>query len=558
MSGGYFAIGVWHFAPVRRLGSSPPPHFTIDAFPPGLWGYQSVSFLVLATFAFGLFCLSPYDSSWRSKAALLPSEVLNVQESMSAGERKLVVVLPVNEPSNDLCRLVASAVALGYPAPVIVNWNEQYQNDENGLGPSHLSKVTGVHDFLSWATGDDVSDGERLAEDDLVLVMDAQDIWMQLGPDVLLQRYYSVNARANQRLADKYGSASAALMKQTTIVSAQKGCVAPRNRISNLNCDAVPQSPLPADVYGLFTDTAFMHGKYLRPRYVNSGGFMGPAGDMRRYFQRVRERMDEHILDIRSWEDLGGDQGIFAEIYGEQEVWRQKADYEGLLCTDDGGNVAEAGMEAYEYHIGLDYEQEMFYPTCNSEVDGTWVHVHDAEHLAEQSSEAGVRPPRIRGLPEDIAQAVGPLAKLDDDELSGRTWGDVALYADFWTTSIPVAIHHNAYRKGIKSRRKTWWDRTWYFPHLRNLLEAQVASKSTEPLFRTEAADGILVVRPYGPLAAPEPLLFETDKQSGLSGLRATSWNSVCRSKDDNVEAQSPWYDEVFRDGRGTFRADFG
>jgi hypothetical protein len=96
---------------------------------------------------------------------------------------------------------------------------------------------------------------------------------------------------------------------------------------------------------------------------------MGPAGDMRRYFQRVSDRMNEHLAKTPSPDELSGDQGIFAEIFGEQEVARREA-----MTNHPANNLrSRQTPDDSEFHLGLDYTQELFYPTCYSEHSGSFV-----------------------------------------------------------------------------------------------------------------------------------------------------------------------------------------
>ncbi|KAI8723181.1 hypothetical protein NCS52_00173400 [Fusarium sp. LHS14.1] len=491
------------------------------------------------------------DSVWHPQSPIHFDSSLS-PTSISAGHRNFVIVLPVDGPSHDLCKVISSIVALGYPAPVIVNWKKDFHTDAEGIGPSQLGKITGTLNYLEWATGPDAPDQDKLGDDDLVLMLDAHDIWMQLPPSVLLHRYFSSNQRANKRLFEEYGFEEG-LMEQTIVISAQKGCVAPRDKISNLYCHDVPESTLPRDVFGFLTDYKIGRWKFMRPKYVNSGSFMGPAGDMRRYFKRVKDRMDRDLLEIDSNEDLAGDQGIFAEVFGEQELWRRHVHLDDFADDNAGRATAEWSRDEFEYHLGLDYTQELFYPTCYSEDGGYFVSVDNPATLEKQSGEAGVSPPRIRGVPADIYKADNPLSKLVEASDRNLTWGEVPLYVDFWTKAIPVAIHHNAWRNGLKSRRSSWWDKTWFFPYLRNLLEVQMQPNSTTSLTTLDARNGSLEFKPYrGEGEFKTSLLFGKNKETKSWELRATDWDTVCRNSNATAEAEAPWYNEVFRDGRGT------
>ena len=473
---------------------------------------------------------------------------------MPAGERKLVIILPAQNPSHNLCKVVASAVALGYPAPVIVNWAPKQKTDTtNKSSRSHLTKISGVLGFLEWATSDDAHGVSRLNEYDLVLMLDAYDVWLQLPPEVLVRRYFAVNQRADDALAMKHANlADFDLPRQTIIASAQKRCYAPQSKMTDLHCGELPESTLSANVFGFWTDSTFFNYQHARPRYVNSGSFMGPAGDLRRYFQRVNDRMEEYLAQSPTSEELSGDQGTFAEIFGEQEVWRNS------LYALDAAQRTQRGQSTrnkLEYHVGLDYSQELFYPTCYSEHSGSFLRLQDSDSVRRESREAGISPPQIQKLPADLASAPSPLAPLHNGPVQIQGWDSVPLYTDLWTTSIPVAVHHNAWRNGLKGRLETWWDRTWYFPYLRELLDrhTELNDTSTGPIaeIRASGVNQTLTLRPYRTGAGSYAALVFGKNETGVQRLEPGDWDTVCESGDAVAGLGRYWYDEVFRDGKG-------
>jgi hypothetical protein len=474
-------------------------------------------------------------------------------ETVSPGQRKLVIVLPVDSPSPDLCKVISSAVALGYPAPVLVNWKKDFRTDEEGVGPSHLGKVTGTLSFLEWATGPDVGDTDRLDDNDIILMLDAHDVWLQLPPQVMVHRYFKSIQQANLRLAQEGGFLANDSVNQTTIASAQKGCFAPRDPLSDLHCDQLPESTLAPDVYGFWTDSKVFNWNSLRPRYVNSGSFMGPAGDMKRYFGRVRDKMDKHMHMLMDDQALGGDQGIFSETFAEQELWRKRLRANHAAGDEKGVEKTLKWHGTYEYHVGLDYTQELFYPTCYAESDGFFVTLGEENAVKTESARLGVSPPRVAGVPDDIKEVESPLAVLDGIDEKKGSWGQLPLYADFWTTAVPVAVHHNAWKKGLKSRRVSWWDKTWYFPYLRRLIAAHsVPINETSPLATIPAqSGGTLEISPYdAERTQRSALIFGRKSETEGWKLHEAEWEGVCKS-DDGAELEHSWFDEVFRDGNG-------
>ncbi|KAL2678801.1 hypothetical protein Neosp_009552 [[Neocosmospora] mangrovei] len=449
--------------------------------------------------------------------------------------RRLQIILPCNEPSTNLCKSVSSALALGFPAPVIVNWGKDYQGGGWHAG-SHLDKIIGVIDYLDWAAIN--ATGENaLRDSDLVVVADSTDTWFQLPPDVLIKRYYEANEQAKERYQEQWKGLGEVPMEQTIIVSTQKKCFPPRQSGSILHCDSLPQSPLREDLYGNVTDKDPLRYTKNRPRYLNSGSMIGPVGDMRRYFHRVRARMDE--LQEKGVH-LYSDQGIFAEILAEQEIFRQQ------LRRREEWDDASIGMfqEELDYRVGLDYTQKLFIPTVFEEEDGEIITLNNETHIQRASKQRGIYPARLHGVPDDIKNATNPLQSLGGED--AFNWGELPLYADYYTRAIPVIVHHNAHKDNAKARRYKWWDRTWFFPHLRALLNARIAAEKPWRLSTVQLPQGEVV---YTALETydvnPKPRLFREGQ-----GIEEATFEAVCRSWAPE-DGEKMWYDEMFRDRRG-------
>lgn len=472
-------------------------------------------------------------------------------EDITARDQRFVVVVPADSPGPDLCKLVTSAIALGYPSPIIVNWGKDFQKTEDHFGSSHLGKITGTLEYLDWITRKTANEGDRLDDQDLVLVVDAYDIWFQLPPEVLLRRYHEANKKANARLVHQWGAAEEVPMQQSIIISTQKRCFPTIKSGSNLHCDDLPESNLRPDLYGPKTDRPSRGFHEVRPRYVNSGSIMGPAGDMKRYFRRVQETMERGLSDGT---ELTSDQGIFGEVLGEQEVWRKwrrerRASLDGDLPNDEGTALIQRN---FEFHVGLDYAQDMFLPTVYEENDGDFVAINNGSVIDSKSYDLGISPTRVNGLPGDIEEARNPLKDLVPNQGSeAYDWGDLALYVDFFTAAIPAVLHHNAWKNGLKERRVTWWDRTWFFPYLRQLLNLRLTPGKRKALAKIPARGGDRVYwAPRSDEQKRKPRLF--DVQTVAQGLDELDFGDVCRYPDEEKDGDGKhWYDEVFRDGAG-------
>lgn len=133
------------------------------------------------------------------------------------------------------------------------------------------------------------------ADDDLVLLIDAYDIWFQLPVSVLLSRYVELNAAANARLKAQFGNAYEAEHIRQTIIWGQQKLAEP-NEAHTIAWYPIPESPLPADTYGGNTDTPIGRSRFssFRPRYLNSGYAIGSVGSLRALWTRVKEWYEEH------------------------------------------------------------------------------------------------------------------------------------------------------------------------------------------------------------------------------------------------------------------------
>lgn len=469
---------------------------------------------------------------------------------VSTGDHRFVIVLPTDGSSPDLCKVIASALAMGYPMPVVVNWNVNLHDTFGTNGGAHLAKVTGTLAYLDELSNTGAYEEDKLSDNDLVLIVDPYDIWFQLPPEVLLRRYHETNALANDYLAQLWGEDAGDMpMKQTIIASSQKRCYPPPETGFDPHCDILPESPLPDDTYGPGTDgdPAVNPNGYhdIRPKYINTGTIMGPVRDVRRYFRRVLDKMDEMLATYEV--PISSDQGIFSEIFGEQEVYRQWR-REARFDPPEGPPAIQLMSRDYEYHVGLDYYQTLAMTTAFAEEDGNFVVFENTSAIEAHSETLGISPPRLGKLPEDIENVHHPLDnKLVSHTAASYDWANFSLYADFFTTSVPVLLHHNG---GAKERRVRWWDRTWFFPHLRELVTAQLMPPAQlKSLARMPVQGGGDVV--YWPPASDAARRLPRLHTLGSAGekLGTVKFDALCRYEDERDDKH--WYDEVFRDGKG-------
>ncbi|EGP83201.1 uncharacterized protein MYCGRDRAFT_111397 [Zymoseptoria tritici IPO323] len=419
------------------------------------------------------------------------TELGNVDATRPAS--KLHLLLPASNGAVDLCKTFLTGAILGYPTPTLIAWNQTFNDDRLLGGGSHVAKVYGVLKFFEGMNSS--------TENDLVMMMDAYDIWFQLRPEVLISRYHSVNQRANERLKQRLGNAyDKENIRQRIIFGAGKRC-AP-NQMHTIACYPIPASPLPDDLYGGNTDTVMGKNKIssLKQRYLNSGYIIGPQKDMLALFRRAAEKVDAHT-DHDPWDngsggsDLmyhGSDQSIFNIMYGEQEYQREvlrrrhlsaaerlrgKAKpiphyLEGTLVADPlkPDFIHEPGVERNgapdEFGIGLDLWSDLGQQTVNTEDDTRYLTFDKniSEQLAGRNGLFDCQSRVTGDLPQDVISSTAPLSSIEERASVG--WKDTPLFTNLCLNTIPVMIHHN----GDKNARAFQWPETWMQQHARVLM----------------------------------------------------------------------------------------
>ncbi|KHO01312.1 uncharacterized protein MAM_00313 [Metarhizium album ARSEF 1941] len=489
--------------------------------------------------------------------------------------------MPADSPHINLCKSVMSAVALGYPAPILLNWRGEFNRPEWHLAGSHIAKLESflsvIENILSLAEGED---GD-VHQDDVALLVDAYDVWFQLPPSVLIQRYHQLNREADERVRRQWADAQGPEAdfpiqppKQSIVVTTAKDCHPKSDSGSDPNYSHWPESPMPSDMYGDGTDQVLSMPldparkfKKMRPRCINSGMVMGTMGSLRDALIRAKAKVE---IAAHRGRQLWSDQALLGEVIGDQEMWREWMRKLGTAWNGTASenylshlppgvrNIAEAAIKGqrFEYGIGLDYNFTTIPPTCSAEEDGYFVKLNDKEALERESAKAGVPngEVRVQGVPGELDQAdVGP------KQLSSIKWGESSLYTDFFFGVTPVGIHHNAYVNKLKSSRlKEWWSKMWFYPQLRTLVaRALLPADSTtaiRPLARIPADNGGQVTKYWtlkSDLRNKLVKVFEPASLDAKSGGSFTSieWEGVCQRG-----GQKPWHEELFGDKKGPWQ----
>jgi hypothetical protein len=407
-------------------------------------------------------------------------------------------------------------------------------------GGSHIAKISGVYSYLESLAPDQ--------DDDLVMMADGYDVWFQLRPQTLLDRYFDINRRANIRIENELTKhvVKKNKIQQKIVFSAQKKCWP--WAADEAPCYAVPNSTLPSHIFGADTDTQVNDvNPYLkmRPRFLNSGVAVGTAGAMRVLFAEAVRRATKDA-------NFGSDQNIFGAIFGEQEVYREmlrqrdmsfldrqnqntghgNMDSRASLMREKDLAVARNSTRSMEFGIGLDYESSISLPTVFSEDDTEWVEYNNQAWLDFYNYKRKIKPEENKLLLQtDIAKTAAPLRSNGSDGLPNKKWSEVRLFTDIPTGYTPAIIHHNAHRDGMKNLRSKVWDKIWFQPNARVLMD-----KYMDTPVETLAIAG------------------------GREWMSGDEWKGGAR---DDVGVWLPYQDmcggtedEVFRDGKGAWVAD--
>ncbi|KAK1974539.1 hypothetical protein LZ30DRAFT_764717 [Colletotrichum cereale] len=445
--------------------------------------------------------------------------------------------------------------------PTLLNWNGEFNRPDWHFAGSHIAKLESLLVAL-----DTLYEENHTADRDVALLVDAYDIWFQLPPSALLERFHKSNHEADTRVNKLWTDSGydsqfpIASPKQKIIITTAKDCQPGAESGSHPNYPHWPESPLPPDFYGEGTDkidySADSARKYrkVRPRCVNSGMIMGEVGPLRAALRRCREKVEAVSMKGRQ---LWSDQALIAEVIGEQEVWRewvrsvlppinqQPASRQWDLPREVR-KVVEAALsgQRFEFGLGLDYTFSTMPPTCSAEEDGSFVRWIDREAVQKASEEAGVPGSvRVPDTPTDLGGSESPLPG------GGLSWADVPLYTDFFFGNAPVAIHHNAYISGLKAwRLENWWNMTWFYPHLRDLVTIRLQQQeSPRPLARiaVETTEQKEIVY----LAPPEGTGKGTIKSFRWSNhgaeTKVVDWDCICQ------KGQASWQQLIFGDRKG-------
>lgn len=460
-----------------------------------------------------------------------PKQITSLIYDQEARSAYFYLVLPAATSNTDFCKTVFSAAVLDYPTPRILNWDETFDDAKLPHGGRDLAKVLAIHELL-----------EELGshtDEDLMLIADGYDTWFQLRPSVVIDRYYAINDRANKRIAKQLGRSKA---NQSIVFSAQKRCSS--DNPDSVECSSIPESDLPADIYGSNTDKDKGDGfGSNRQRYLNAGTIIGPIGELRKLFKAAVEYADDG--------DFKSDTDVLARLYGEQEHHRQKGRralmrsrslWRRWFTSDDDAPLASRKDKSTDdYGIGLDYYGEISQPAEYDEGDTAWV-LHNSTDKFRKLARRSDVPIEI---PSEVAHSTPPFWTPDYTGYvqapAAYDWSQVPLFTNLWTGVAPAAIRLSPGSDNYKAQNplvEKTWDQAWFLPYLRSMLVAKArAPRMPHAVVRRE--DSGMIEEWWGPDDNRGGIRIETGDLPG----DWKSWTAVCGSQDVA--------DEVLADGHG-------
>lgn len=394
---------------------------------------------------------------------------------------KFHVLIPANQANYKVCRTIASAVVNDYPPPIIINW-EQKENDPSMNGYDMTTgKTWGILEFMKSMDASSI--------DDIILMVDAYDSVFQLPFAIAVSRYIGLRAEAMARITQQHGKAQVDEhdLSHTIIMGAEKYCWPHSHK--HPACFAVPTSPLPATAYGALTDKKM---ETNRPRWLNSGTIMGPVSDMVKLYTWSHQMW-------KSYDTGGGDQDYFSNIWGRQELGRQRLRNSTEWIFGFGEDFKEdeliwPHMETRhtDYHLGVDMTSGLFQALNGALTDmSSVVHgnvsdvdFHDAKHGTDKIYLDPFQ------FPVDMQGLAVPVGMPP-----GTRWQDVRLFSNFHARTIPAIMHYN----GDKSKMDEWWTKQWWMSHGREMMNLR-AARNADWVYTDKIVNGTYVKYKYDEL----------------------------------------------------------
>ncbi len=391
-----------------------------------------------------------------------------------------------------------SSMILNYPIPILMNWNALESDDPFRL---HLGKIDSVLNYLKTFPPE--------KDDDLVLLVDGYDVWMQLPPEIIVRRYYDVIEKQQEWLTSHYGAEAVRKygLRSSVLFGPDKACWPDEeDGLSRAACWAVPQSLLPKYSFGPFDDTDFkvaaLDQYHARPRWLNSGTVIGPVSEIRNVYEASSRLVrDHHVTD--------SDQFYFADVWGIQEFARLGLESNVIYPVNVSIPSIEEGHRT-EYHISLDYDASLFQTVGYYDPFIIWLRydgtlqagkpegspIPKLDHFELEKDILSLRPPlaAISSPSPQAGKAINMQLPHHATNVSPKGWKEMLLATNLITKHVPALIHMMM----EKEYRVKWWKNMWFTPYARELKRA--SSVEDDSPISEKPINGRMWYRAEGPV----------------------------------------------------------
>ncbi|CAM1508801.1 Fc.00g056490.m01.CDS01 [Cosmosporella sp. VM-42] len=399
-------------------------------------------------------------------------------------------LIPSTISKPPVCASIVSALVNRYPIPVILGYKGE---DEYDSGRAHIAKIPAIQRYLHSLTDAD--------DDDIIMVMDSFDVLAQVPVEAMIERYFDIAAKADQKMAAQRGITVAELheqgLRQTILWGAGKICWPENSR-----CFLIPFSGLPRYAFGPRTDDG--DDVFSDPQHLNSGTVIAPLGDFRKLIDDT-QRMIEDTYDL-NWQGRDRDQVYISTLYARQEYQRTLDMNDGKYPIDprvvEYPKPKQGNNDTTEYHIFVDFDSTFTQTQCHNEPWMRNLQYNNSDLTASvindtyDGGRVHHRPFKIQ-MPFLIYRVMtgifNSLPKGERLYVKPKDWVHSLPFGTNIGTEVIYSFYHNTCNKDAFMER---YHKLWFFPIVKPLLRvAKHAIQDNTPL-HPELIDGRIWMAP--------------------------------------------------------------
>ncbi|KAI6760431.1 hypothetical protein HG530_009291 [Fusarium avenaceum] len=400
---------------------------------------------------------------------------------------RLHYLIPSSIVNDAVCAGIVSALVNQYPIPTLIGYKGENEFDS----ADHLAKLRVMNRYFN---------DLKAQDDDLVIIVDSFDVLAQLPAEVMIERYFEISRKSEQRLADQRGLTVDQLhelgIQQTILYGAGKMCF-----IGSPNepmCPLMPPSNSPRYKFGVKTENE--DARFLDSRYLNSGTIMGPVGDIRKFVRAVLDlvmaddaKVDPHDEDRVRIHHM--DQWFTAQLYVRQEYHRALDMNDGEYPADLSNLTSlprprEGPEDTTEFHVFVDFDSAFTQTQCRNELEIQLLKYKNHDLTASINGDflqqgSAFRPYTIQ-MPSSVYRAFGRvwdrLIAIPDLKIasSQRQWIQGTYLATNIASESIYGFYHNTCAKRWYLER---YKHFWFYPYITTLLkQAKIHIQEAKPI----------------------------------------------------------------------------